>query len=1250
MWTATLARPAILDDMDLRVGTVVEASAGTGKTFLLENLVLELVLTGRARLEEILVVTFTERATAELRVRIGTKIARALADFESPSPSPSPSLSSSSSSLSPSSGRDGWRRDEVARARLLEARSQLDSAPISTIHGFCQRILTEDPFSTQRLLLQTQTDGRRLFSEVFRDRLRHLFATAREYSDYLDAYLSRGQSIEALEQFLARAFQSRGTWAHPYDEAALDVAMTRLAALDPPSPEVTAAFRLLPGRRQPASVRKYFLEAAGLARSCLEEGSRARLLAHLDDSGKSTFLEYLRDLDLLPADDLPRLPLIACAKALLEAAPSLEEAVAQKFLPPIAALIHARKLAEGTFDYDDMITSVADALDGPTGDGLTARIRDRYRVALIDEAQDTEPAQWRIFRRCFLDSGGTHALVLVGDPKQAIYGFRGADVRTFLAACEDIVERGGRRLSLTENFRSYAQVADAYNAIFDSSAEAPYFSGEVRYDAPVRSARGPGPPAISAGVTLMTLDASVGAQRAGRVRETMRNTIVRSIAELVQAGSGGPPAEAVDLAEIFVLTRSNAESLEIAEALRAAGIANALYKPDHLFATVEAHHIRTLIAAIANPADRVARFQAWLTPFFGITLDELARNPDPPAEHPAHARLRVWHELAADRDYAHLWSRILRDSGVVRRLRMSPSSQRRLANYRQIFDVLLGETTTSPKSLGDLVSWLTSLGNQRRSARTESGADEPGTQKMETESPAVQILTIHKAKGLEADCVFVYGAFTRRSQHRGQIHVFHREGERVLRAGHLRRVAGASQIAEEAEQEDQRLLYVALTRARRRLFLPFASRLPSAAALSPDSSERETYDDSPLTRLTGAYRVVNRRLETLARSPARFNGLFALAEVTPSEVTVGGADASLDWKQRLGAWRPPAEMERRISAGIHPEAHLGTDLDKELQTMVATSRRGFTITSYSRLQHARTEYAVAPRRPEEPAEPEQLADPSGPAISLTEHSRAGGERAAASPAASPSASPSLVGGIQSGLFLHALLEKLPLGRLPPYASWRIQPEVQRLLGLELRRWERDERQGEAALDMVYGALTARVATTAGTRGLPGIAQAQRVRREVDFLFPLPGGSRAQPEAGFVRGVLDVLFEHDGKIFFADWKSDALPDFAPEALARHVERNYALQIRLYSLALIRMLGITRQADYELHFGGSVYVFLRGLPTSAAAVDVVSRSALDSDSASTWSTPGIFVDRPTWETIRAWEAELPRLLLTDAAVCA
>ena len=1165
-------RARLLEAVVSRPAVVVEASAGTGKTYQLEQLALGLLAEGRARIDEILVVTFTERATAELVARIRATIDEALAHPVT----------------------DGTAGDRQRRRLLADARRSFDQASITTIHAFCQRLLMDEPMATGRLLGQAQVDSQAAFGEVFRDVLRRLLSTDPEHRRYLDAFLAGRRDVFALEALLYRAALTRGTWAAPHDELALARAVAELAALDLASFERLWSTML--GHPSKVGAMKRRLQELGPAFArARDDRDWPALLGAIDEQANDKFCEYV-ELVVGARNLAPAVGSLGRALTALVAGPTLTDATVQKFLPAVREAVEAHKLARGLYDFDDMIAAAARAVDGPAGAALVAKLRRRFRFALIDEAQDTDALQWQLFQRIFLESNGANPCVLIGDPKQAIYGFRGADVNTYVQAREAILARAGEAalIPLAQNHRSAREVLAAVNAILDQNTLAPFFTNpRIAYDRPVDSARGV--LGDGAGVTLFKLDlggataAKNEKLRIGPIKQALRRAIATEIDRLRRQ------QPRLRLSSIFVLTRSNAEAREVGGELRQHGIAHTFYKQEGLWKSSEAEHVRTLLCAIDDPLDRVARLQAWLTPFFGLTLAELESAGDPPHHHPLMARLFAWKRLSDARDYPALFAQILDESGVTRRLRLTATGERALTLYGQIFDQLLADTAARPLSPAELASSIGRYKSGLFPPPREGATRDTDVQRADVDSDAVQIVTMHKAKGLEAEHVFLYGALTNMPLFAHEVHAFYRDEERLLVAGKPRLPDTIARIKQNRDEENQRLLYVALTRARHHLYMPF---FPGTESDDRElfTSETDHGDYKTFDKITGPYRLVNERLRHLAADRARFAELFTvrLVPIPAPELPVSQAlDAALaNWKPALPELAP---------AGGGDAATL------------RVTRRGFIVTSYSRLKDAAGGY-----------QPPVLDEDPLPAPAVETAARARPDE--------------LPGGAATGLFLHGVLEKAALGPLPPLPDWERQPEVRALLEAECRRWDRDPRHLSAAARMVHAALRAPLAF-AGAAPLAGITAAARVRREVDFLFSLAdvwqGGVRApQPgprrheddrlvrEPGFIRGVLDVLFEHQGRAYFADWKSDTLPSYGPGELSAHVRANYELQIQIYTVALFRLLGIEDQRDCDARFGGLAYVFLRGVDGEP------------SEGAQT----GVLLRRPDYDEVRGWERAL------------
>ncbi|HWN71895.1 MAG TPA: UvrD-helicase domain-containing protein, partial [Haliangium sp.] len=902
----------------------------------------------------------------------------------------------------------------------------------------------------------------------------------------------------------------------------------------------------------------------------------------------------------------------------------LAAAVAQRFLPPVRARLEADKNRRGQFDFQDMLRLVWESLDHDGGDGgeVCRRLRERYRHALIDEFQDTDELQWKIFRRVYLE-GADNRLCIIGDPKQAIYGFRGADVYTYLEARRQVQEQDGQVTNLIDNYRSTDELVRAYNVIFADR----FFTGEIRYDHPVRAATsleardGRGRPV--APVCVLHVKPELGKLRAEAMRQVLLGRMAGEIRGLLHDPTGalavGPPGETttVKAGEIFVLTRTTAESNEVAERLRQAGIPCAIYKQEGLLQTREAREVRDLLCGIAEPRNRSARFQAWTTRFFGATLSDLPHLAELPETHPFVARLYEWKALAERLEYEKLYSSILDQSGIVERELFLEPSERALTNFLHIFELLLEEVMRSRCELHELVQrlerWITDTADDPQ-------AEERNIQRMESEDSAVQVMTVHRSKGLEAKVVFLYGGFG--PMPGDEVQVYHDGSERLVHVGPAHRDVALA-VARESESEDQRLYYVGITRAVARLYLPY---------VDPDDYV-----------VRGAYAQVNRRLEDIVQrvrnGDRELGALFELERIATGAPT---APAQRARARILSQWRPPAWLLDPAPPAIDYEH-------------ARTHRAGFVVTSYSGMKGAGPSSAVlraleaAHRSSDEALEAERAGDHAlGRAA----------EHAIDSARPAPTVRPGLTagfkadevatgvragedelpGGPQSGVFLHGILEHVPFESAAgvDLDTWRSQPEIARLFADAMLRHGRDPQHLPYTQRAIYRCLTTPL--HAGRKLVPSLASCERAVRELEFLYPIPtrAGVRPQPvgsarpgqdgirlERGYIKGFIDLVFEFQGRAYLVDWKSDILSDYSARAVARHVYRSYQLQAQLYSLALAKMLEIDSDGLHKRRFGGLLYCFIRGM---GGPLDDEGRQ------------PAVYYARPRFDDLVALERDL------------
>ena len=1104
-----IPRPAVLDRIP-RPFAVLEASAGTGKTYTLEHLVLERVLEG-VPLEQILVVTFTEKAALELRTRVRALLERMLEPVAAKVP-------------------EGpcWTLDDAARTRLKQARSALERATISTIHSFCQRVLQESALERRSLFDETQADARQLFERAWRELLRTVSSGDPGLRELLGEALADGQTVEGIEDLLWQAHRERAV-PIPGPDALADLRRHFPAQDAQADASLGAAWLDAKVRRD---VVERSLVCVGALRECL-----ARSMAPW------TFVQAWNELNLRSLHTACGKPGLTGPAADLarwlrdQPAPTAESVLVHALLPSVQRRLAAIKAAEGLYDFDDMILRVREALEGPGGPALAARLRERFRLAFIDECQDTDAAQWEIFRSLFHHDG--HELVLVGDPKQAIYGFRGGDLPTYLAARELLA--GPRKVDLAENFRSTGPLLQTCEALFSDPR---FFTGEVAF-VPVACGRPqlgledatgrPLPPLR----VLRVAELEGGARLWRRVALGLALELKDLLASGARFGTAGT-RQPLSPKDVFVLVGKASEGRIMAEALGTVGLPFAFFKQKGLFRSPEARAWLHLLQAIEDPRDRGRLARALLSPFFGLSLPELEGIRAVRDDHPALQRLRAWGELARRRRFAELVEQVLRDSAVIERLLLLQEGERALTNLRHLGELL---ARAAAERHGDLAQLIRQLRRWQQGLELPPG-ENGDEQRLEGREDGVQILTLHAAKGLEAPVVAVFAPGASRTT---QLRRFHdAAGQRCLCLGSAPEGSDMeTHIEAEAAHEQERLMYVALTRAKARLVVP---------GFFVDSTARATQGEPKHPK--GPLRVLNRVLRPLLEQ-----GLLPGASVTLLVEMEAAATATAD-SSALRDWLLP------LSQIVAPQ------LEAEALRASARPRR---TTSFTALQRRLDEARVSEAEDPEPD----------------------------TPGAAPDGLPR---GRQVGTLLHELLEAL---------------DPASLQGLSFEAWWKDAAVREPILRRVaLTGLGPEAAQEAARRVFLGfttplpllgaaapLAAADRLLRELDFLTGLPGG------ADFLGGSVDALFEKDGRVYLLDWKSNSLPEYGPEALAACVSGHYSLQVRIYTLAVLRFLGVTSEAAYEARFGGALYVFLRGLPAG-----------------------GVWCFRPAWSEVQAWEREL------------
>ncbi len=1039
--------------------TVLEASAGTGKTWTIAALATRYVAEGHAQLSELMLATFSRAATQELRERVRerfTSTARGLATGDRSDPLVTHLLDCSAEELA------------LRRHRLAHALSEFDAATIATTHSFCQQVL-------DGLGMAGDSEPGVTMVESVDDLLREVVD---------DLYLRKYATHDAAPPLLS-------------PKEARDVA------------------RAATGDRQAR------LEPAG-ADADTAPGQRVRL-------GEAARKELER-----------------------------------------------RKRRVGVRDFDDLLVLLRDVLAHPSrGAAACARLRARYKVVLVDEFQDTDPVQWEILRRAF---HGHVALVLIGDPKQAIYAFRGAEVLSYLDAV-----REAEAYDLGKSFRSDAGLLRALHHLYGGAALGHRQIVVRNVDAEHATSRMPGQVPFRLRVLDRT-DAGPLGKTGYPAMPALRDKVARDVAagvvRLLSSGAelsvDGDPRP-VRPGDIAVLVRKHVQVPFVQAALEAAGVPCVVSTSTSVFATQSARDWLWLLQAIEQP-HRAARVRlAALTPLIGRTAAELDADPDRALDDVGDL-VRESARRFEEAGLAAVFERLAATTRLEGRLLSQDAGERRLTDLRHVAQVLNRVAVEESLGISALVSWL-----GERVDDPQSGSSSERSRRLETDAAAVQIVTVHASKGLEFPVVYVpYGWDGAKNPNQATLLLHDPDGHRVLDVGG-EQGPGWSARKKSAEAEDAgeelRLLYVALTRAMCQVVLWWApSGQAAGAPLHRLLLGRTDGDPEPAAKVKVADdSVVLPALEAWG---------------WPEEISVEPVAAVTALR-----WTPPAEPLPALAAAR---------FDRQLDL-------SWRRTSYSGLTAAVHD---APHVTSEPEAPERTDEPEAPPpvdVALD---------------GPPSTMNDLPAGAAFGTLVHEVLEVVDT------AAPDLAAELQRASRQAVAR-----RLAAVDADALATALEPVMRTPLRDGvSLADISPADRLS-ELDFELPLSGGDdvatvsarlrdvasllrkhlpaddplasyadlletvEAAPLRGYLSGSVDAVLRLAGPSYVVvDYKTNRLArgdltalHYTREAMAAEMLRaHYPLQALLYCVALHRFLR-WRQPGYDpaTHLGGVQYLFVRGM---------------------------------------------------------
>ena len=1096
--------------------TVLEASAGTGKTFTIAALAARYVAEGHARLPELLLVTFGREATQELRERVRERLVSAERGLRDPA-----AARTGTDPVAALLADVPDAEAAVRRRRLTAALAEFDAATIATTHQFCGQMLTA-------------------------------LGIAGDAADAVFVESVDDLVVEVVDDFYVRKFAAKGAGTPAFDRT----------------------------------------EALRLARRAVGDPQ-----ARLEPAGASG-----------------------------------TAAVRLSFATAVRGEVERRKRARGLHTYDDLVTRLHDALGDPVREAAQ-RLRSRYRVVLVDEFQDTDPLQWGILRHF----AGHVPLVLIGDPKQAIYAFRGADVVSYL----DAVGQADTHATLARNWRSDAGLLRALDTVLGGAAlgDARIVVREVESAHPVPRLAG-APVDTPLRVRVLPRDGLACSGRGLVLTPKARALVARDVAADVTAllSSGATTAgDPLRPGDVAVLVRTNDQGTVMRDALAAVGVPAVLSGTASVFGTPAAREWLTLLHALEQPRPIRIR-DAALTCFLGRTVAELCGADGNGADGNSAdadalldelgATLRRWAAVLHGKGVAALLEAVTTGTGLPGRLLGVADGERRLTDVRHVGQALHAAAVDAHLGPAALVEWLR---HRIDEAAADMGLER--SRRLDSDAAAVQIITVHRSKGLEFPVVYVPFGWDRYVPREPDVPLLHDDaGTRVLDVGGAGGPSWSEHCARhEAEEagEDLRLLYVALTRARCQVVawwvpatttptsplhrLLFGRRGPGATPPASCPVPNDTAALTALRGLTGADLAVE---QVRDRPPVSFTTVGA----APEALAAARFTRTLDL-----AWRRTSYSA--LTAGVHG-GHAGVVTEPEVREK--DDEGPAPDADDGRDDGALVLVAAGAGRRATDATAPDADDGTGHGV---------GDRALAVP--SPMAD--LPVGAGFGTLVHAVFETADL------TAADLRAELLRCVRTELDRHPTPAVDPDALADALVPVARTPLGPLAADRSLADLAPADRLA-ELDFELPLAGGDtpgadvrlgdlvpllrrhlppgdplaaypdrlaplRAQPLRGYLTGSIDAVLRLRGpeRYTVVDYKTNWLGPIGPDGreplLAGHytpdrlaaamIDAHYPLQALLYSAALHRFLrwrlGGGRDGGYdpERHLGGVLYLFLRGM---------------------------------------------------------
>lgn len=1149
-------------DIEWSPRILIEASAGTGKTYTLTGLYIRLLIEKKLDVDQILVMTFTKKATSELKDRIFKRLKECLEGLEAGVES-----------------KDSFVKQFVSRIeepdesiqRLKSAIQNFDDSQVFTIHGFCQKILKEEalmagtPFDFEvvqqdEILTQAVEDFWRNFMNRYSD------SEAGKY--YISKLLGIADSPSGLRDQLSVIFSK------PYaklEGEGIDDPVGYLKYLLKIRSEIVEMWEAEKGTIKEELLNcdlKYYTEknVDSRVREMQNFADDASISMDTFDQLKFFTYGYIQDPANLKSGKtgIPNHSFFEICDEYFELVQNVKKVnttLIQEAIEEISRIKENLSINSNSITYDDLLNRVEKALTG--SEGLSETLQKKYPAALVDEFQDTDPVQYSILDSIYTSQKTDSSLVMIGDPKQAIYAFRGADVHTYIQARD---EAEVKQYTLHQNFRSTPNINQAINTLFGASNR-PFIEKRIEYRD------------VDSGQPDLGNDFSIAGDQESGVRFITKPGIdsnkddanrfvfsetVNEISRLLQEAAIGNVLiknRKLEAGDIAVLVSIHRHAEEVKRRLKAVGIDSVTYSREKVFESAEARRLEGVMAAVLDPYNRIAVNNALVSGFWGQNLNEIYElTVEGNQRQELIDELQELEEVWSRDGFYPMFRKLLFSNERITKIAQFSNSERILTNLYQLGDICSKAEKEGKLDPYALYSWFVD-------EMVDPDKDDEKTLLLESDQNLVKISTIHNSKGLEFPVVFCPTLWNVRSGNgKNLLTEFHTDdGEAVIRydqqpGEEMDKAEFLSNLEDAAEEV--RKYYVAVTRAKYLCAIPWANY---GASLQSGLASSLIGPDSVGDVI---------RNNTKLKSNKEFTDQTFLDLFKRLEKQSGGA-IELQIKEEEGE-------EKRLQKKLGGSEELKS-VSYKGRSILEVQRR---VESFSSLAHQHSE----------PGEPDydQVMESYVSAINQDRD-----EVRELNIFTFPR-------GATAGTAIHKLFEDQNF-----HFDSALRDNHESIIEKVLDQYQ---------IDLKWKSVTQHMIRDVVAADIPGLdlskVNQQEELREMEFHFKakqpslenileiirLGGGAQQVSQNqinSYLTGFIDLIVRQNGKYYIVDYKSnylgDSLQDYSRDHLKEEIyNASYDLQYHLYTVALVRYLK-SRIPDfnYETDFGGVAYLFVRGM---------------------------------------------------------